>query len=149
MINSFRYFFLFAAVMPLVCSCMMMTDDEVMTDAFGRVSLSVRGYVYQSESRPDDPASFQPVAVSVYGRRDVTFEKQTASSMGETSASGYYEVNLSFVLEGDILIKVSVTNDSGQESYVTGIYSWADSFYDREHGLYFCNMHPLYMDSGM
>ena len=149
MTNCFRYFILFAAVLSLLCSCEMMSDEEVMTDAFGRVSLSVRGYVYQPESSPDDPASFQPVTVSVYGRRDVAFETLATSSLGETSASGYYEVNLSFVLEGDILIKVSVMNDSGGESYVTGIYSWADSFYDREHGLYFFNMPPLYMDSGM
>ncbi len=130
----------------MLSSCMM-ADEEVFTDPFGHVGLSVRGYVY---FRPDEPAASQSVSVHVYDRSDYGFASPLAVADEVSAYDGYYEADMNFVLTGDILIKVFPEDKTGgAEPYVTALYSWSDKFYDDDKGSYFCNMPPLYLDSGL
>ena len=103
----------------MLSSCMM-ADEEVFTDPFGHVGLSVRGYVY---FRPDEPAASQSVSVHVYDRSDYGFASPLAVADEVSAYDGYYEADMSFVLTGDILIKVFPEDKTGgAEPYVTALY---------------------------
>lgn len=140
--------------MPLLASCMM-EDHEMIVDEEGRVSLSVRGYVYYAapgqsdeEAVVSEPAYIQPLQVDVYDRSDIRFSDPMASAYGVTSQSGYYEIDIRFRPEDNIIIKVSALDDAGSttSSYVSGFYSWSGSLYDEQTDRYVANMPPLYLE---
>lgn len=104
-----------AAFLLMLSSCMM-ADEEVFTDPFGHVGLSVRGYVY---FRPDEPAASQSVSVHVYDRSDYGFASPLAVADEVSAYDGYYEADMSFVLTGDILIKVFPEDKTGGRSLMS------------------------------
>lgn len=141
--------------MLLLSSCMMM-DHDMILDEEGRVSLSVRGYVYSGvgdnqswdDAEASVPAAAQPMEVCVYDRDDISFSDPLASSFGVTSMTGYYEIDLVFASSDDIIIRVSPADASADTAseFVSGFYSWSGSLYDDESGVYVANMPPLYLE---
>lgn len=142
-----------AAAMPLLVSCMMM-DHEMILDEDGLVGLSVRGYAYCAGTGEDDegtagqePAYMQPLQVDVYDRSDIMFSDPVASAYGVTSYDGYYEIDIRFSTDDDVIIRVSALDDAGNvtSSYVSSFYSWSGSLYDDQSDRYVANMPPLYL----
>lgn len=142
--------------MPLLVSCMMAMDNEMILDDSGHVCISVRGYVYSTSSSGHSsdaasspvPAIAHPLAVTVYDKSDDTFSEPLAFSHGRTDFSGYYEIDMALDPVYDIIIRVSSSEnpEDSSVSFVSGIYSWSDSLYDEDAGRYVANMPPLYIE---